>query len=154
MSIGLVMPSNHLVLYHPFLLPSIFPSIRVFSNELVLHIWWPKYWNFSESPSSEYSGLISCVYFPSHNSLKWASCCLSCSVAPSKPISLSASSWELISSCFAFISKAWKDPSLWFPSHSFLWSEENKILGYERNWEDVQGHILLWWTELNLKHWA
>ena len=56
------MPSNHLILYHPLLLPfSIFPSIRVFSNESVLHIWWPKYWsfNFSISPSSEYSGLIS-----------------------------------------------------------------------------------------------
>ena len=56
------MPSNHLVLHHPFLLlPSIFPSIRVFSNESVLHIRWPKYWSFSFniSPSNEYSGLIS-----------------------------------------------------------------------------------------------
>ena len=56
------MPSNHLILCHPLLLqPSIFPSIRVFSNESVLHIWWPKYWNFSfsVSPSNEYSGLIS-----------------------------------------------------------------------------------------------
>ena len=56
------MPSNHLVLCHPLLLlPSIFPSIRVFSNELALHIRWPKYWSFSFSisPSSEYSGLIS-----------------------------------------------------------------------------------------------
>ena len=56
------MPSNHLILCHPFLLPSsIFPSIRVFSNESVLHIRWPKYWNFSFhiSPSNEYSGLIS-----------------------------------------------------------------------------------------------
>ena len=62
MSIELVMPSNHLILCHPFLLPpSIFPSIRVFSNESVLHIRWPKYWNFSFSihPSNEYSGLIS-----------------------------------------------------------------------------------------------
>ena len=57
-----VMPSNHLILCHPFLfLPSIFPSIRVFSNESVLHIRWPKYWSFSFSisPSNEYSGLIS-----------------------------------------------------------------------------------------------
>ena len=57
-----VMPSNHLILCHPFLLlPSIFPSIRVFSNELALHIRWPKYWsfNFNISPSNEYSGLIS-----------------------------------------------------------------------------------------------
>ena len=61
-SIKSVMPSNHLILCHPFLLlPSIFPSIRVFSNELVLCIRWPKYWSFwfSISPSSEYSGLIS-----------------------------------------------------------------------------------------------
>ena len=57
-----VMPSNHLILCHPLLLlPSIFPSIRVFSNESVLHIRWPKYWSFSFSisPSNEYSGLIS-----------------------------------------------------------------------------------------------
>ena len=60
MSIKLVMPSNHLILCHPFLLlPSIFPSIRVFSNEPVLHIRWPKYWSFSFSPYNEYSGLIS-----------------------------------------------------------------------------------------------
>jgi len=54
-----VMPSNHLILCHPLLpLPSIFPSIKVFSNESVLHIRWPKYWNFSFSisPSNEYSG--------------------------------------------------------------------------------------------------
>ena len=62
MSIEAVMPSNHLILCHPLLLlPSIFPSIRVFSNESVLHIRWPKYWSFSFniSPSNEYSGLIS-----------------------------------------------------------------------------------------------
>ena len=62
MSIVTVMPSNHLILCRPLLLlPSIFPSIRVFSNESVLHIWWPKYWSFSFSisPSNEYSGLIS-----------------------------------------------------------------------------------------------
>ena len=62
MSIELVMSSNHLVLCCPFLLvPSIFPSTRVFSNESVLHIGWPKYWSFSFSisPSNEYSGLIS-----------------------------------------------------------------------------------------------
>ena len=61
MSIELVMPSNDLILCHPLLLPpSIFPSIRVFSNESVLPIRWPKYWSFSFSisPSSEYSGLI------------------------------------------------------------------------------------------------
>ena len=62
MSITSVMPSNHLILCHPLLLlPSIFPSIRVFSNESALSIWWPKYWSFSFniSPSSEYSELIS-----------------------------------------------------------------------------------------------
>ena len=55
-----VMPSSHLILCHPlFLLPSIFSSTRVFSNESVLCIRWPKYWSFSISPSNEYSGLIS-----------------------------------------------------------------------------------------------
>ena len=62
MSIESVMPSNHLTLCHPLLLsPSTFPSIRVFSNESVFHIRWPKYWSFSFniSPSSEHPGLIS-----------------------------------------------------------------------------------------------
>ena len=61
MSIESVMPSNHLILCHPLLPPSIFSSIRVFSNESVLRIRWPKYWSFSFSisPSNEYSGLIS-----------------------------------------------------------------------------------------------
>ena len=61
MSIESVMPSNHLILCHPLLLwPSVFPSIRVFSNEAVLHIRWPKYWSFSFniSPSNEHPGLI------------------------------------------------------------------------------------------------
>ena len=75
MSIKLVMASNHLFLCRPLLLlPSIFPSIRVFSNESVLRIRWPKYWSFSFniSPSNEYSGLISFrivpPHVPSHNS--------------------------------------------------------------------------------------
>ena len=62
MSIASMMPSNHLILCHPLLLlPSVFPSIRVFSNESVFHIRWPKYWSFSFSisPSNECSGLIS-----------------------------------------------------------------------------------------------
>ena len=60
LSFTLVMPSNHLILRCPLLLlPSIFPSIRVFSNESALHIRWPKYWSFSISSSNEYSGLIS-----------------------------------------------------------------------------------------------
>ena len=60
-SIASVMPPNHLTLCHPLLLPSIFPSIRVFSYESVLHIMWPKYWSFSFfiSPSNEHPGLIS-----------------------------------------------------------------------------------------------
>ena len=59
MSIESVMPSNHLILCHPLLLlPSIFPSIRVFSNELALHIRWPKCWSFSIIPSNEHPGLI------------------------------------------------------------------------------------------------
>ena len=61
MSIESVMPSNHLILSHPLLLPSIFSSIRVFSNESALHIRWPKYWSFgfNISPSNEHPGLIS-----------------------------------------------------------------------------------------------
>ena len=61
LSIESVMPSNHLVICHPLLRPSIPPCIRVFSNESVLHIRWPKYWSFSFSisPSNKYSGLIS-----------------------------------------------------------------------------------------------
>ena len=60
MFIESVMPSNHLILWRPLLLlPSVFPSIMVFSNESGLLIWWPKYWNFSISLSNEYSGLIS-----------------------------------------------------------------------------------------------
>ena len=62
MSIESVMPSSHLILYHPLLLlPSIFPSIRVFSNESILRIRWPKYWSFSFniSPSNKHPGLIS-----------------------------------------------------------------------------------------------
>ena len=61
MSIKLVIPSNHLILSSPLLLPSIFPSIRAFSSESILRIMWPKYWSFgfSISPSNDYSGFIS-----------------------------------------------------------------------------------------------
>ena len=61
MSIKLVMLSNHLILCNPLLLPSVFPNIRVFSNESALYIRWPKYWSFSFSisPSNEHPGLIS-----------------------------------------------------------------------------------------------
>ena len=60
MSVESVRPSNHLILCHPLLMPSIFPNIRVFSNESALHIRWPKYWSFSFniSPSNEHPGLI------------------------------------------------------------------------------------------------
>ena len=58
MSIESMVPSNHLILCHPLLLPSIFPSVRVFSNVLALRIRWPKYQSFSISPSNEYSGLM------------------------------------------------------------------------------------------------
>ena len=68
MSIKSVTPPNHLILCCPLLfLPSIFPSIRVFSNESVVHIRWPSYWSFSISPSNEYSGLISCSYIVNRN---------------------------------------------------------------------------------------
>ena len=66
LSIELVMPPNHLILCRPLLLlPSIFPSMRAFSNESVLHLRWPKYWGFSflTSPPNEYSGLISIRFF-------------------------------------------------------------------------------------------
>ena len=60
MSVALVMPSNHLIICRPhLLLPSIFPSIRIFSSESVLQVRWPKYWSFNISPSSEHPGLIS-----------------------------------------------------------------------------------------------
>ena len=58
-AIELVMPSNHLILCHPLLLASVFPSIRVFSSESALCTRWPKYWSFSNNPSNQYSGLIS-----------------------------------------------------------------------------------------------
>ena len=72
MPIELVMPSNHFILYHPFLLPSNFPSIRIFSNESALRIRWPKYWSFSFSicPSNEYSGLIGLISLLSKGLLK------------------------------------------------------------------------------------
>ena len=59
MSVESLMLSKHLILYHPLLSPSVFPSIRVFSNESALNIRWPKYWRFGISPSNEYSGLTS-----------------------------------------------------------------------------------------------
>ena len=78
MPIESVMPSNHLVVCHPLLLPpSIFPSVRVFSNESVLRIRWPKYWsfNFNISPSNEYSELISFPFKSNQDWLVWSPCC-------------------------------------------------------------------------------
>ena len=77
MPIESVMPSNHLILCHPLLLPSIFPSTRVFSSESALLIRWPKYWGFSISPSNEYSGLMSFKDW-----LFWFLCCLRDSQEP------------------------------------------------------------------------
>ena len=59
MSIELMMPSNYLILCHPLLLPSVFPTIRIFSSDSDLSFMWPKFWSFSIYPSNEYSGLIS-----------------------------------------------------------------------------------------------
>ena len=105
MSIESVMPFNHLILCHPLLpLPSIFPSIRVFSSESAFHIRWPKYWSFSfsTSPSHEYSGLISFR-------IDW--------------IDLLEVQGTL-SAKAQFISKAsilWCQPSLWSNSHICKW---------------------------------
>ena len=59
LSVEFMMPTNHLILCRPLLMPSVFPSVRVFSSELAVRIRWPKYWSFSISASNEYSGLIS-----------------------------------------------------------------------------------------------
>ena len=98
MSIESVRLSNHLILCHPLLLlPSIFPSIRVFSNELALRIKWPKYWSFSFSPSNKYSRLISfridwfdilavqgtLKSLPKHHNLKASNLCLYGPLLPS-----------------------------------------------------------------------
>ena len=106
MSLELVIPSNHLILWHPlFLLPSIFPSIRVSSNKSVLHIRWPKYWSFSFSisPSNEYLS-----WFP----LGWTSLISFLSKGLSRVF---------------FSTTVWKhqffrtQPSLWFNSHIQTW---------------------------------
>ena len=72
MSIVSVMPSNYLILYHHFLLPSIFPNIRVFSNESALHIRWPKYWSFSSCISS-FQWIFSVDFLK--DCLVWSPCC-------------------------------------------------------------------------------
>ena len=87
-SIELMMPSNHLILCHPlFLLPSIFHSIRVFSNELAVHMRWPKYWSFSMGPSNDYSGLISFR-------IDWSPCCPKDSQESSPALQLASVLWH------------------------------------------------------------
>ena len=107
MSIESVMPSNHLILsHHILLLSSILPSIRVFSNESVLRIRWPKYWSFSFSisPSSEYTGLISCINLLDLISLL------------SKELSSVFSSITIWSHQFFYTQS-----SLWSSSHIYIW---------------------------------
>ena len=108
MSIELVMPSNPLILCRPLLLPSILPSIRVFSNKSALHIKWPMYWSFSFSisPSSEHPGLISSrmdwldlLAFPGPLEIQIQTCsmsssvCICCCQIPSLSLLHSLSSW-------------------------------------------------------------
>ena len=99
------MPSNHLILCCPLLLPSIFPSIRVFSNESVLRTRWPKYWrfSFSISPSNEYSGLISLGL------MIWSPCC----PRDSQEVFSSTTAWK-----YQFLSA---QPSSWSHSHILTW---------------------------------
>ena len=112
-SIESVMPSNHLILCRPLLLlPSIFPSIRIFSNQSVLHIRWPKYWSFSFniSPSSEHSWLISCKMDWFH--LLAVQRTLKSSLTPQfKSINSSALNF-LYSSTFTSIHDYWKNIAL------------------------------------------
>ena len=113
MSIGSMMPSNHLILCHPLLLlPSIFPSIRIFSKEPVLRIRWPKYWSFSISPSSDIQG--------------WFSLGLTCL-------------FSLLSKGLSRIfsnTMVWKhqffgtQPSLWSNSHIHTWRLEKPCFDY------------------------
>ena len=115
MSIESVMPSNHLTLFHPLLLPpSIFPSIRVFSNKSVLHIKWPKCWSFSFniSPSNEYSGLI-CLRMDRLDLLAVQGTLKSlCQHHSSKASILWHSSCFLYSPTLIFIHDYWKNYSL------------------------------------------
>ena len=97
MPIESVMPSNHLILHPPLLLPSIFPSIGVFSNESALHIRWPKYWSlsFSISPSSEYSDLL-------HKSFLTDPICYSCFPLICEAQTAALRWYCLSSACFSF----------------------------------------------------
>ena len=110
MSIELMMPTNHLILCHLLLLPSFFPSIRIFSSESALHIRWPKYWSFSFniSPSNEYTGLISFT-------IDW--------------LDLLAVQGTLKSLLQHHSSKAsiLSQPSLWLNSHNHSWLMEKAL---------------------------
>ena len=112
MSIESVMPSNHLILCHPLLLPSIFPRIRVFSNESVLCIRWPKYWSFSFSinPSNEYSEFISFTM------TVWSPC----SLRDSQNSSATPQLKSICTLVFSFL----YDPNLTFILWPYLWLDE------------------------------
>ena len=130
--------SNHFILCHPLLLPSIFPRIRVFSNELVFCIRWPKYWSFSSSigPSNEYSGLISLDW------LVWSSCCWRDSQESSqtpqfKSIHSSGFS-RLYGPTFTSIHACWKNQGkkwsyLKRPFPSFIWGPD--VLTFENSFQ-------------------
>ena len=117
MSFKLVMPSNHLILRHPLLLlPLIFPSIRVFSNESVLCFKWPKYWSFNISPFNEYSGLISfrmdwLVLLAVQGTLK------SLVQHHSSKASISSAFNFVYSPTLTSIHDCWKKPQLWPDGH-------------------------------------
>ena len=129
MSTESVMPSNQLVLCHPLLLPtSIFPSIRVFPNELAPHIRWPKYWNFSFNinPSNEYSGLISFridsekVMAPHSSTLAWK---IPWTEEPGRLCSMGlwrGGHWATSLSLFSFMHwrRKWQPPPVFLPGES------------------------------------
>ena len=102
------MPSNHLILCCPLLLPSIFPSIRVFSNESVLLIKWPKYWSLRISPSNEYSGLITFR-------MDWFDL-----------LAVQGSLKSLLQHCSSKASILWRSASLWSSSHIRTWPLERQ----------------------------
>ena len=108
MSIELVTPSNHLILCGPLLLPSIFPSIGVFSNESVLSIRWPKYWSFSISPSNEYSVQLSHPYMTTGKTIA-----LTRRTFVGKVMSLLFNMLSRLEHFQAFYNFSWANNSLW-----------------------------------------
>ena len=108
MSIELLTPSNHLILCGPLLLPSIFPSIGVFSNESVLSIRWPKYWSFSISPSKEYSVQLSHPYMTTGKTIA-----LTRRTFVGKVMSLLFNMLSRLEHFQAFYNFSWANNSLW-----------------------------------------